>query len=113
MGNLLVHRKVKRNEDGTADIVIKVKNFGSSTHSFRVHEMLPWSITKAKPEPKIVTMGNDYDYVWDISAGVGSSKVLSYRIESATDRELGKLPDLIVEGIEEELVTGAKAFKGL
>ena len=113
MGNLLVHRKVKRNEDGTADIVIKVKNFGSSTHSFRVHEMLPWTITKAKPEPKVVTMGNDYDYIWDISAGVGSSKVLSYRIESATDRELGKLPDLIVEGIEEELVTGAKAFKGV
>jgi DNA topoisomerase-6 subunit B len=113
MGNLLVHRKVKRNEDGTADIVIKVKNFGSSTHSFRVHEMLPWTISRAKPEPKVVTMGNDYDYIWDISAVVGSSKVLSYSIESTTDKELGKLPDLIVEGVEEELVTGAKAFKGI
>ncbi|MDW5549667.1 DNA topoisomerase VI subunit B [Methanosarcina sp.] len=112
MGNLLVHRKVKRNEDGTADVVIKVKNFGTSAHAFRVHEMLPWTILGAKPEPKVVTMGNDYDYVWDISATVGSSKVLSYRIESATDRELGKFPDLVVEGLEEELVTGAKAFKG-
>jgi len=37
--------------------------------------------------------------------------VLSYMIEHATDKELGKLSDLIVEGIEEELVTGAKAFK--
>ncbi|AKB81792.1 DNA topoisomerase VI subunit B [Methanosarcina barkeri 3] len=112
MGNLLVHRKVKRNEDGTADVVIKVKNFGTSAYAFRVHEMLPWTILGAKPEPKVVTMGNDYDYVWDISATVGSSKVLSYRIESATDRELGKFPDLVVEGLEEELVTGAKAFKG-
>jgi DNA topoisomerase-6 subunit B len=112
MGNLLVHRKVKRNEDGTADIIIKVKNFGTSAYAFRVHEMLPWTISRAKPEPKVVTLGNDYDYVWDISAAVGSSKVLSYRIESATDNELGKLPDLIVEGLEEELVTGAKAFKG-
>ena len=112
MGNLLVHRKVKRNEDGTADVVIKVKNFGTSAHAFRVHEMLPWTILGAKPEPKVVTMGNDYDYVWDISATVGSSKVLSYRIESATDKELGKFPDLVVEGLEEELVTGAKAFKG-
>jgi DNA topoisomerase VI subunit B len=112
MGNLLVHRKVKKNEDGTADVVIKVKNFGTSAHAFRIHEMLPWTILGAKPEPKVVTMGNDYDYVWDISATVGSSKVLSYRIESATDRELGKFPDLVVEGLEEELVTGAKAFKG-
>jgi DNA topoisomerase-6 subunit B len=112
MGNLLVHRKVKRNEDGTADVVIKVKNFGTSAHAFRVHEMLPWTILGAKPEPKVVTLGNDYDYVWEISATVGSSKVLSYRIESATDKELGKFPDLVVEGLEEELVTGAKAFKG-
>ncbi|NLN43113.1 MAG: hypothetical protein GX152_02655, partial [Methanosarcina sp.] len=49
----------------------------------------------------------------DISSAVGSSKVLSYRIESVTDKELEKLPDLIVEGLEEELVTGAKAFKGV
>ena len=74
--------------------------------------MLPWTILGAKPEPKVVTLGNDYDYVWDISAAAGSSKVLSYRIESATDKELGKFPDLVVEGLEEELVTGAKAFKG-
>lgn len=112
MGNLLVHRKVKKNEDGTADIAIKVKNFGTSSYAFRVHEMLPWKISGAKPEPKIVTLGNDYDYIWDISAAVGSSKVLSYRIEYATDSELGKFPDLVVEGLEEELVTGAKAFKG-
>ncbi len=111
MGNLLVYRKVKKNEEGTAHIVIKIKNFGSSTHSFRIHEILPWTISRAKPEPKIVTMGNDYDYIWEVSAAVGSSKVLSYIIEHATDKELGKLPDLIVEGIEEELVTGAKAFK--
>ena len=111
MGNLLVYRKVKQDDKGTAHIVIKIKNFGSSTHSFRIHEMLPWTISRAKPEPKVVTMANDYDYIWEISAAVGSSKVLSYMIEHATDKELGKLPDLIVEGIEEELVTGAKAFK--
>ncbi|KKG09786.1 DNA topoisomerase [Methanosarcina sp. 2.H.T.1A.6] len=113
MGNLLVHRKVKSNGDGTADVAIKVKNFGTSAYSFRVHEMLPCGINGAKPEPKVVTMGNDYDYIWEISAAAGSSKVLSYRIESTTEEELRKLPQLIVEGIEEELVTGAKAFKGV
>jgi DNA topoisomerase-6 subunit B len=58
-------------------------------------------------------MGNDYDYIWDITSSTGSSKVLSYRIESVTDKEIEKLPQLIVEGLEEELVTGAKAFKGV
>lgn len=113
MGNLLVHRAIKNNGDGTADVAIKVKNFGTSAYSFRVHEMLPCKVSGAKPEPKVVTMGNDYDYVWDISASAGSSKVLSYKIESASEEELQKLPQLIVEGIEEELVTGAKAFKGV
>ncbi|MEL7664902.1 MAG: DNA topoisomerase VI subunit B [Methanosarcina mazei] len=113
MGNLLVHRVIKNNGDGTADVAIKVKNFGTSAYSFRVHEMLPCKVSGAKPEPKVVTMGNDYDYVWDISASAGSSKVLSYKIESASEEELQKLPQLIVEGIEEELVTGAKAFKGV
>lgn len=113
MGNLLVHRVIKNNGDGTADVAIKVKNFGTSAYSFRVHEMLPCKVSGAKPEPKVVTMGNDYDYVWDISAAAGSSKVLSYKIESASEEELQKLPQLIVEGIEEELVTGAKAFKGV
>lgn len=113
MGNLLVHRVIKNNGDGTVDVAIKVKNFGTSAYSFRVHEMLPCKVSGAKPEPKVVTMGNDYDYVWDISAAAGSSKVLSYKIESASEEELQKLPQLIVEGIEEELVTGAKAFKGV
>lgn len=113
MGNLLVHRVIKNNGDGTVDVAIKVKNFGTSAYSFRVHEMLPCKVSGAKPEPKVVTMGNDYDYVWDISASAGSSKVLSYKIESASEEELQKLPQLIVEGIEEELVTGAKAFKGV
>ena len=35
MGNLLVHRKVKKNEDGTADVIIKVKNFGSTSTFFQ------------------------------------------------------------------------------
>ncbi|WIM42374.1 DNA topoisomerase VI subunit B [Methanosarcina mazei] len=113
VGNLLVHRVIKNNGDGTVDVAIKVKNFGTSAYSFRVHEMLPCKVSGAKPEPKVVTMGNDYDYVWDISASAGSSKVLSYKIESASEEELQKLPQLIVEGIEEELVTGAKAFKGV
>ncbi|MFY1110686.1 MAG: DNA topoisomerase VI subunit B [Methanosarcinaceae archaeon] len=113
MGNVLVSRNVKKNGNGTAEVAIKVKNFGGSAHSLRVHDMLPCKISEAKPEPKVVTMGNDYDYIWDLSAAAGSSRALTYRMDSITDEELGKLSPLIVEGIEEELVTGAKAVKGV
>jgi len=113
MGNVLVSRDVKKNGDGTAEVVIKVKNFGGSAQSLRVHDMLPCKISGAKPEPKVVTMGNDYDYIWDVSAAAGSSRVLSYMMDSITEEEIGKLSPLIVEGIEEELVTGAKAVKGV
>ncbi len=113
MGNVLVSRDVKKNGDGTAEVAIKVKNFGGSAHSLKVHDMLPCKISGAKPEPKVVTMGNDYDYIWDLSAAAGSSRALTYRMDSITDEELGKLSPLIVEGIEEELVTGAKAVKGV
>ncbi len=113
MGNVLVSRDVKKNGDGTAEVAIKVKNFGGSAQSIRVHDMLPCKISEAKPEPKVVTMGNDYDYIWDVSAAAGSSRVLSYRMDSMSDEEIGKLSPLIVEGIEEELVTGAKAIKGV
>ena len=113
MGNVLVHRKLKKNGDGTAEVAIRVKNFGTSAYSFKVHEMLPCRLSWARPEPKVVSMGNNYDYIWEVSAASGSSKVLSYRIEGASDEELDKLPPLIVEGLEEELVTGSKAFRRL
>ena len=54
MGNLLVYRKVKRNGDGTADIIIKVNNFGSFAYSFRVHEMLPWTIAGQSLSQKLL-----------------------------------------------------------
>jgi DNA topoisomerase-6 subunit B len=113
MGNVLVHRKLKKTGDGTAEVAIRVKNFGTSAYSFKVHEMLPCRLSWARPEPKVVNMGNNYDYIWEVSAASGSSKVLSYRIEGASDEELDKLPPLIVEGLEEELVTGSKAFRRL
>jgi len=113
MGNLLVSRHVKKNSDGGADISIKVKNFGSRLYEFNLHDMIPYRIVNAVPGPKVITMGNDFDYIWKTSLSPGVAKVLKYTVESVTDDEISRLPELIIEGIEEEIVTGAKAIKGV
>jgi len=58
-------------------------------------------------------MGNDFDYVWKMSLPTGSSKAISYIVDTLSDAEASKFPEVIVEGLDEERVTGAKAIKGL
>nr|HML26181.1 DNA topoisomerase VI subunit B [Methanomethylovorans sp.] len=73
----------------------------------------PFKIRETTPEPKVISMGNDFDYVWKISVSTGSSKAISYLVDTLSDAEAAKFPELIVEGLDEELVTGAKAIMGL
>lgn len=113
MGNLLVSRKISRNADDSARVFIMLKNFSGKTLECTVHEMVPFKIRETTPEPKVISMGNDFDYVWKISVSTGSSKAISYLVDTLSDAEAAKFPELIVEGLDEELVTGAKAIMGL
>jgi DNA topoisomerase-6 subunit B len=113
MGNLLVSRKISRNADDSARVSIMLKNFSGKTLECTVHEMVPFKIRETTPEPKVISMGNDFDYVWKISVSTGSSKAISYLVDTLSDAEAAKFPELIVEGLDEELVTGAKAIMGL
>ncbi len=113
MGNLLVSRKISRNADDSARVSIMLKNFSGKTVECTVHEMVPFKIRETTPEPKVISMGNDFDYVWKISVSTGSSKAISYVVDTLSDVEAMKFPEVIVEGLDEELVTGAKAIKGL
>lgn len=113
MGNLLVSRKVSRNGDGSARVSIMLKNFSGKTVECTVHDMVPFKIRETIPEPKTISMGNDFDYVWKMALPTGSSKAVSYVVDTLSDVEAEKYPQVIVEGLDEELVTGAKAIKGL
>ena len=113
MGNLLVSRKISCNADDSARISIMLKNFSGKTLECTVHEMVPFKIRETTPEPKVISMGNDFDYIWKISVSTGSSKAISYVVDTLSDAETAKFPEVIVEGLDEELVTGAKAIKGL
>ncbi|WP_292469702.1 DNA topoisomerase VI subunit B [Methanolobus sp.] len=112
MGNLLVDRIIEPNGNGGATISIRVNNFSSKKHDFKVHDMAPFEIENAVPEPKVISMGNDFDYIWNLSVSPGSSKVVKYSVATLDDAGIARLSPLIVEGLDEELVTGAKAIKG-
>ncbi len=113
MGNLLVMRNVEHGANGDAAVTINVKNFSSKLAEFKLHDMHPYEIGDVSPEPKVISMGSDFDYVWAMKVSPEGSKAVTYSLSSMSEDEIKRLPQLIVEGLDEELVTGAKAIKGL
>ncbi|MCZ7383754.1 MAG: DNA topoisomerase VI subunit B [Candidatus Methanoperedens sp.] len=107
MGNVFAQRVVMQNGKGF-DVEIRLKNHGDSVHHFILHETLPFSIESPSPEPKKIPVGKQIDYVWKISLKPGEQKAVIYKLGIGPD-EAAKLPQLVVEGIESELITGAKA----
>jgi DNA topoisomerase-6 subunit B len=107
MGNVFCQRVVKQNGK-ELDVEIRLKNHGDSTHHFILHETLPFSIDSPSPEPKKIPLGKQIDYVWKISLKPGEQKAIIYKLGIVPD-EAAKLPQPVVEGIESELITGAKA----
>lgn len=108
MGNLLVDRQF---DDDNANVSVRTKNFGSKKVEFKLHEMLPFQV-EAIPSPKVVSMGNDYDYIWKIVLKPGEAFAVNYQLPDPSDLDSIKEPP-IVEGVEEEIVTGARAIKGV
>ena len=107
MGNVFAQRVVMQNGKGF-DVEIRLKNHGDSVHHFILHETLPFPIESPSPEPKKIPIGKQIDHVWKISLKPGEQKAVIYKLDIGQD-EATKLPQLVVEGIESELITGAKA----
>ncbi|MDD2777847.1 MAG: DNA topoisomerase VI subunit B [Methanocellales archaeon] len=103
MGNVLVQREVTSKADGCF-VSLKVRNFDEHARSFKLHELFKYDVLEA-PEAKIMKVGNSTSLVWKISLVPGEQKVLSYNIECSGTPEL-QAP--IAEGIDKEIITGAK-----
>lgn len=112
MGNMLFERVVKFEENGFANISININNFSHKKQQFSIHEVVPFEILNADPEPLIKDIGLEYDYTWDVSVSAGSSKVISYSVETFEETEIESLPEIIVEGLDESFVNGAIAIHG-
>jgi DNA topoisomerase-6 subunit B len=112
MGNLLVKRSVRRNENGF-DVEIRIENHTSTAQSLKIHDLIPYGIKSAEPEPRRASIGDRFDYLWEVSLRSGERASLTYTIEAGgvggEDGEVS-LPVPMVEGVPAELVTGARVL---
>lgn len=113
MSNLLITRNIIQNKDGSATVSIIMKNYAGKIIDFTMHEIIPFKIRNIIPEPKIISIGDDFDYIWKISINPGASKAVNYIVDTVSDTEILNFPEIIIEGLDEELVTGAKAVRSL
>ncbi|NLI62667.1 MAG: DNA topoisomerase VI subunit B [Methanosarcinaceae archaeon] len=114
MGNLLVSKQVKQNpiDPNKIDFAIIVRNYGPSRRKFLLHVIFPFNISDPSPPPiQTVTVGSDFDYIWDITLSPNTSKVYRFFVENSLVDELLSLDPFIVEGLDEEEVTGSKSIK--
>jgi len=106
MGNVFIQRAVQKNGKG-CDVEIKIKNHSDSVHRFSLHETMSYDISSPSPEPKKISLGKQSDYVWKISLKPGEQQAIVYKLDIKLE-DASKLPQPVVEGIEEEHITGAK-----
>ena len=108
MGNVLVKREIVHKGEG-ADIIIKVENYGDKVYKFKLHDMIPYKINNTVVEPKTIEMGDEFDYAWDMELNINEKQAITYSIDFISKEEIAQFPDIIIEGVEEEVITGAKA----
>jgi DNA topoisomerase-6 subunit B len=105
MGNLLVFRRMEQ-QDGHMTVRIMVENHSDLVRSFKLHEVLAEEAVAVSPDCKVIPMGDGYDHHWKLSVGPGESTILSYSVH--LDGKPMKEP--VVEGLEAEIVTGARVI---
>jgi DNA topoisomerase-6 subunit B len=105
MGNLLVFRRLEQ-QDGHVAVRIMVENHSDLVRSFKLHEVLAEEAVAVLPAAKIIPLGDGYDHHWKLSLGPGESTILSYSVHA--DGSPRKEP--VVEGLEAEIVTGARVI---
>ncbi|NPV61201.1 MAG: DNA topoisomerase VI subunit B [Methanotrichaceae archaeon] len=104
MGNLLVKRAITQ-ENGLASVRIDVENHSDLHRRFKLHEVLSCRAESADPLPKVIPIGDAYDHHWKMSMAPGERVTLCYQMPSEA-----RLLQPVVEGVEEEIVTGAKVI---
>jgi DNA topoisomerase-6 subunit B len=105
MGNLLVCRQVGR-ENGQMHVKILVENHSESLCTFKLHEVLAVKADGVTPEARLVPLADSYDYHWRLSIAPGQKAAISYSV--AADGV--KLQEPVVEGLDAEIVTGARVI---
>lgn len=108
MGNILIQRKIVGQNDGQYVVSVRLKNFGEYARAFKLHELSKYKVVKPDPNAKVVEMDDGVGQIWKVSLKADEEKLIQYMIKCD---EAPKLSIPIAEGIDEELVTGAKALE--
>lgn len=122
MGNLLVKRTVS-SEDGWDVVFIDIENLSDSPRAFKLHELIREEADAIVPPARRVLVGDGYDYQWTIRIAPGERMRLSYRTvnringsgradedDAEKKRKIRPLPEPVIEGLEAEIVTGARVI---
>ena len=83
-----------------------VENHSDLVRAFKLHEVLSRRPSPSRLPPKIIPLGDGYDYHWKLSIGPGRAP------PSATAFDLMERPpgEPVVEGLDAEIVTGARVI---
>ena len=111
MGNLLVYRNITKSGNGFK-VDITVKNYSDTAMIFKLHETHQYPLRDADPEPKLISFGKDTDHIWQLEVRSGQIEHIWYNLPFVSEDEVNNLPELIVEGLDEARVNGAKANRG-
>ena len=105
MGNVSVRRTIEI-ENGLTVVRIAVENHGEAARTFKLHDLIPQEASDVSPIAKAIPIGNGYDYHWKLSLAPDEEVSLSYKVRS----EGHIFSDPVVEGLEAEVVTGARVI---
>ena len=111
MGNLLVDRDISKNGNDIT-VNISIRNYSTSTLKFKLHDTHAFPIRDADPEPKLISLGKDTDHIWNMEIKSKGKQSIVYTLPFISTDEITGLPGLIIEGLEDEMVNGAKAIRG-
>ncbi len=111
MGNLLVDRDISKNGNDIK-VNISIKNYSTSALKFKLHDTHAFPIRDAEPEPKLISLGRDTDHIWQMEIKSKGKQNIMYTLPFISMDEITDLPGLIIEGLEDEVVNGAKAIQG-
>jgi DNA topoisomerase-6 subunit B len=111
MGNLLVNRDISKNGNDLK-VNISIKNYSTLALKFKLHDAHAFPIRNADPEPKLISLGRDTDHIWQIDIKSKDKQSIVYNLPFISIDEVTDMPELIIEGLEDEVVNGAKAIRG-
>ncbi|MCJ7444282.1 MAG: DNA topoisomerase VI subunit B [Methanotrichaceae archaeon] len=104
MGNLLIKRVVDQ-KDGLLSVKIDIENHSELIRSFKLHEVLSQGASSVMPEAKLIPMSDGYDHYWKLSLSPNEQQLITYQVRLGT-----KFSEIVIEGIEPEVVTGARVI---